>query len=149
MKEKNFGYTSLYIYDKPMLKALKQDFEESGITMKSQYLTHLIGLGLSVRQNERQNAEISAMAKDLDEVKKALFDLQNQVLKDQAENTVYKKLLCYLQYLMECAIFEEFPNYERAAKGEFDKLPYWLECKRKEIREKYEGAECDSKDSLL
>ena len=51
MKEKNFNYTSLYLYDRDLVDELEQDFRSSDIRSKSQYLTHLIGLGLQVRKN--------------------------------------------------------------------------------------------------
>ncbi len=140
MKEKDFHYTSLYLYDKTMVSELEQDFCESGIRSKSQYLTHLIGLGLSAKKNGIQGTDMSVMTTDLKEIKSLVSELQNQVLKYQSESEIYKALICYLHYLIECIIYEEIPNFEQTEQGLHDVLPSRLQDRLRRIRKEFNNA---------
>ena len=50
MKQKNFYYSTLYIYDKVLADALAEDFVKSGERSKSKYLADLIAAGLAAKQ---------------------------------------------------------------------------------------------------
>lgn len=56
MKQKDFYYSTLYIYDKTLNDALTADFARNGERSKSKYLTNLIALGLTAK---KQRAELS------------------------------------------------------------------------------------------
>lgn len=120
-----------------MVDELEKDFKESGIRSKSQYLTHLIGLGLNAKKSTTAIADIAGIAQELQSIKSLVSDLQRQILREQTENEIYKELLCYLHYLLECIIYEEEPNYEQTELGIHDILPTRLYDKLKKLREVY------------
>ena len=114
MKEKNFNYTSLYLYDRDLVDELERDFKSSDIRSKSQYLTHLIGLGLQVRKNSNtETANMDYIARELNDIKVSGSNLQQTVMREFAESEVYKDLLCYVMYLVKCVIYKQEPNDER------------------------------------
>lgn len=141
MKKQNFGTTSLTLYNKSLMEELEKDMHESGIHSKNQYLTHLIELGLQARKNNRpEKQNLDTIGQELKEIKKIVSDLQCRVLREQLENTVYKSLLCYLYYLLECIIYEREPNESWAKLGLCDELPDHLNERLKELREVYDIA---------
>ena len=138
MKEKNFNYTSLYLYDRDLVDKLEQDFRSSDIRSKSQYLTHLIGLGLQVRKNgNTETANMDYIARELNDIKVFVSNLQRTVMREFAESEVYKDLLCYITYLVKCIIYEQEPNEERTELGFSYTLPSDLYYKLKNIQRRY------------
>lgn len=138
MKEKNFNYTSLYLYDRDLVRELERDFKNSDIRSKSQYLTHLIGLGLQARKNgNTETANMDCIARELNDIKVAVSNLQQTVMREQAENEVYKELLCYIMYLVKCVIYKQEPNDESTIKGFNYTLPYPLFYKLLNIQRRF------------
>lgn len=124
MKEKNFNYTSLYLYDKDLVDELEKDFAESGIRSKSQYLTHLIGLGLQTRKNgNTETVNMDNTTREIAEIKCALLSLQHSLLKEHVSNSAYQILLCNMNYLIECLLFEDEFNLVAWERGDFNGLP--------------------------
>ncbi|MBO5046760.1 MAG: hypothetical protein J6C93_07850 [Clostridia bacterium] len=124
MKEKNFNYTSLYLYDRDLVDELERDFIESGIRSKSQYLTHLIGLGLQTRKNgNTETANMDNITREITEIKRALLSLQHSFLKEHVPNSAYQILLCNMNYLIECLLFGDEVNFVAWERGDFDGLP--------------------------
>lgn len=138
MKEKNFNYTSLYLYDRDLVNELERDFRTSDIRSKSQYLTHLIGLGLQVRKNgNTETANIDYIARELNDIKVSVSNLQRTVMREQAESAVYKDLLCYITYLVKCIIYGQEPNDERTDNGFNYTLPAPLFYKLIQIQRRF------------
>lgn len=124
MKEKNFNYTSLYLYDRDLVDKLERDFAESGIRSKSQYLTHLIGLGLQIRKNgNTETTNMDNITREFDEIKQSLFALQTAFLKEHVSDSAYQILLCNMNYLIECLLFGDEVNFVAWERGDFDGLP--------------------------
>ena len=124
MKEKNFNYTSLYLYDRDLVDELEKDFAESGIRSKSQYLTNLIGLGLQIRKNgNTETANMDNITREITEIKEALLSLQTAFLKEHVSNRAYQILLCNMSYFIECLLFGDEFNLVAWERGDFDGLP--------------------------
>ena len=124
MKEKNFNYTSLYLYDRDLVDELERDFAESGIRSKSQYLTYLIGLGLQTRKNVyTETANMDSIKREIVEIKRALLSLQQDFLKEHLSDSAYQILLCNMNYLIECLLFGDEVNFVAWERGDFDGLP--------------------------
>ena len=124
MKEKNFNYTSLYLYDRDLVDELERDFAESGIRSKSQYLTHLIGLGLQTRKNgNTETANMDSIIREITEIKRALLSLQHALIKEHISNSAYQILLCNMNYLIGCLLFGDEVNFVAWERGDFDGLP--------------------------
>lgn len=124
MKEKNFNYTSLYLYDRDFVDELERDFAESGIRSKSQYLTHLIGLGLQTRKNgNTETANMDSIIREITEIKRALLSLQHSFLKEHISNSAYQILLCNISYYIECLLFGDVFDIIGWEQGKYDGLP--------------------------
>lgn len=136
MKEKNFNYTSLYLYDRDLVDELERDFAESGIRSKSQYLTHLIGLGLQVRKNgNTETANMGSIIREVTEIKRALLSLQHALIKEHVSYSVYQILLCNMNYLIECLLFGDVFDIIGWEQGKYDGLPYRIANIYERLRE--------------
>lgn len=127
MKEKNFNYNTIYINEKEIADYLLSDFNQSKMTNKSEYLKSLILLGL---ESKNRKANISEENKDLNNLLKKLTELQNLIIKEQAENIIYKKLLCNIYNIVETLFDEPLSSID-------DYLPPRLAKELKEILKLY------------
>lgn len=143
MKQKDFYYSTLYIYDKTLNDALTADFAESGIRSKTAYLADLIALGLTAK---KQHAELSDRDKteDLYEklslIDKRLDELQWIILSDQTEKEIYRILLCNVYYLLESIVYDGIFNGKCLEAGLYDVLPPRLYRQFDRLKEAYRRA---------
>lgn len=143
MKQKDFYYSTLYIYDKTLNDALAADFAKSGDRSKSKYLADLIALGLTAK---KQRAELSDCDKttDLYEklslIEKRLDELHRFVLSDQTEKEIYRILLCNVYYLLDSLAYGEVFNGECLDAGLYDVLPPRLYKQLNKLKEVYRRA---------
>ncbi len=138
MKEKNFNRTTLNLYDKQLVAQLEQDFKASGMRSKSEYFSTLIKLGL---QTKSISSEIVNLAEQMKDVQRKTEEIQKCLLREQAENGVYKALLCNMYYIIETfCLYNELPSYEQMEIGVCDHLPERLYEKLKKLREVYGAA---------
>lgn len=107
MKEKKFNYNTIYINEKEIADTLLLDFNNSKMTNKSEYLKSLILLGLELKGNQantsKENIILNCLENKLDK-------LQNIIIKEQAENVIYKKLLCNIYYIVETMFDDSLTN---------------------------------------
>lgn len=138
MKQKDFYYSTLYIYDKTLNDALTADFAESNERSKSKYLTDLISLGLTAK---KQRAELSDCDKTADlygkltVIEKRLEELQRFILSDQTEKEIYRILLCNVYYLLDSIAYGEVFNGECLDAGLYDVLPHRLYKQLNKLKE--------------
>lgn len=143
MKQKDFYYSTLYIYDKTLNDALTADFAKSGERSKSKYLTDLIALGLTAK---KQRAELSDCDKTADlygkltVIEKRLDELQRFILSDQTEKEIYRILLCNVYYLLDSLAYGEVFNGECLDAGLYDVLPPRLYRQFDRLKEAYRRA---------
>lgn len=138
MKQKDFYYSTLYIYDKTLNDALTADFAESNERSKSKYLTDLISLGLTAK---KQRAELSDCDKTADlygkltVIEKRLEELQRFIFSDQTEKEIYRILLCNVYYLLDSIAYGEVFNGECLDAGLYDVLPHRLYKQLNKLKE--------------
>lgn len=143
MKQKDFYYSTLYIYDKTLNDALTADFAKSGERSKSKYLSDLIALGLTAK---KQHAELSACDKTanlygkLSAIEKHLDELQRLILSDQTEKEIYRILLCNIYYLLDSLAYGELFNGECLDAGLYDVLPPRLYKQLNKLKDAYRRA---------
>lgn len=106
MKQKDFYYSTLYIYDKALADALAEDFAKSGERSKSKYLADLIAAGLAAKQRA---SPISAVDTEVISDRLSAFEqqisaLQSSVALDQTEQATYRMLLCNVYYLLDSLV---------------------------------------------
>lgn len=140
MKQKDFYYSTLYIYDKTLNDALTADFAASGERSKSKYLADLIALGLTAK---KQRAELSDRDKTADiyeklsSIEKRLDELQRFILSDQMEKEIYRILLCNVYYFLDSLAYGEVFNGECLDVGLYDVLPPRLYKQLNKLKEVY------------
>lgn len=102
MKQKDFYYSMLYIYDKVLADALAEDFAKSGERSKSKYLADLISTGLAARQRASPTSAVNAeeVSERLSALERQNSALQSSVALDQTEQAAYRMLLCNVYYLL-------------------------------------------------
>lgn len=143
MKQKDFYYSTLYIYDKTLNDALTADFAGSGERSKSKYLADLIALGLTAK---KQCAELFDCDKTADiygklsSIEKRLDELQWFTLSDQTEKEIYRILLCNVYYLLDSLAYGEVFNGECLDAGLYDVLPPRLYKQLNKLKEVYRRA---------
>lgn len=143
MKQKDFYYSTLYIYDKTLNDALTADFAKSGERSKSKYLADLIALGLTAK---KQRAELSDCDKTADIygklslIEKRLDEMQRFILSDQTEKEIYRILLCNVYYLLDSLAYGEVFNGECLDAGLYDVLPPRLYKQLNKLKEAYRRA---------
>lgn len=143
MKQKDFYYSTLYIYDKILNDALTADFAESGERSKSKYLADLITLGLTAKQ---QRAALSDCDKTADLygklslIEKRLDEMQWFILSDQTDKEIYRVLLCNVFYLLDSLAYGEVFNGELLDAGLYDVLPPRLYKQLNKLKEVYRRA---------
>lgn len=92
MKQKDFYYSTLYIYDKALADALTADFVKSGGRNKKTYLANLISLGLTAKQQRAALFDCDKTANiygKLSAIEKRLDELQKFVFADQTEKEIF------------------------------------------------------------
>lgn len=138
MKQKDFYYSTLYIYDKTLADALRKDFTDSEGRNKTAYLADLIALGLTAK---KQRAELSDCDKTADidgqlfAIEKRLDELQKFILADQTEKEIYRILLCNVYYLLDSIAYGEVFNGECLDAGLYDVLPHRLYKQLNKLKE--------------
>lgn len=143
MKQKDFYYSTLYIYDKTLNDALTADFAKSGERCKTTYLSDLIALGLTAK---KQRAELSDCDKTADiygklsSIEKRLDELQRFILSDHTEKEIYRILLCNIFYLLDSIAYGEVFNGECLDAGLYDVLPPRLYKQLNKLKEAYRRA---------
>lgn len=143
MKQKDFYYSTLYIYDKTLNDALAVDFAGSGERSKSKYLADLIALGLTAKKQRSELSECDKTAdlyEKLSSIEKQLDELQRFILSDQTEKEIYRILLCNIFYLLESIVYGEVFNGECLDAGLYDVLPPRLYKQLNNLKEAYRRA---------
>lgn len=114
MKQKDFYYSTLYIYDKVLVDALAEDFAKSGERSKSKYLADLIAAGLAAKQRASPISAVNAegFLERLSALERQLSALQSSVAINQTEQAVYRMLLCNVYYLLASLVYGEAFNGE-------------------------------------
>lgn len=143
MKQKDFYYSTLYIYDKTLNDALTADFAESGERSKSKYLADLIALGLAAKKQRAQLSDCDKTADlygKLSSIEKRLDELQRFILSDQTEKEIYRILLCNVYYLLDSLAYGEVFNGECLDAGLYDVLPPRLYKQLNKLKETYRRA---------
>ena len=85
MKQKDFYYSTLYIYDKVLADALAEDFAKSGERSKSKYLADLIAAGLAAKQRASPNS-----AANTEEFSYRISALERQISTMQSSAAIYQ-----------------------------------------------------------
>lgn len=143
MKQKDFYYSTLYLYDKTLTDALRTDFTKSGERNRTAYLADLIALGLTAKQ---QRAELSDCDKTADiygklsSIEKRLDELQRFILSDQTEKEIYRILLCNVYYQLDSLVYGEVFNSECLDAGLYDVMPPRLYKQLNKLKEAYRRA---------
>lgn len=106
MKQKDFYYSTLYIYDKVLADALAEDFAKSGERSKSKYLADLIAAGLAAKQRASPTsvANTEEFSDRLSALERQISTLQSSVALDQTEQATYRMLLCNVYYLLDSLV---------------------------------------------
>lgn len=101
MKQTDFYYSTLYIYDKVLADALAEDFAKSGERSKSKYLADLIAAGLTAKQRTSpiSAANTEEFSDRLSALERQISALQSSASLDQTEQATYRMLLCNVYYI--------------------------------------------------
>ncbi len=142
MKQKDFYYSTLYIYDKVLVDALAEDFAKSGERSKSKYLVDLIAAGLAAKQRASPISAVNAeeFSDRLSALEQQISALQSSVALDQTEQATYRMLLCNVYYLLDSLVYGEAFNGECLEAGLYDVLPLRLVEQLKRLKEAYRCA---------
>ncbi|MFQ9839985.1 MAG: hypothetical protein ACLRW3_08580 [Eubacterium sp.] len=142
MKQKDFYYSTLYIYDKVLADALAEDFAKSGERSKSKYLADLIAAGLAARQRASPISAVNAeeFSDRLSALEQQISALQSSVALDQTEHATYRMLLCNVYYLLDSLVYGEAFNGECLEAGLYDVLPPRLVEQLKRLKEAFRRA---------
>ncbi len=106
----------------------------------SAYVTQLLSEALSARREKTELADVSSVK----EINKSLIDIENrldgiesaQCLK-VSEDEVYRQLICRIYMLLVRICYLKNIDIEPVELGKFDKLPWGLEDKLKEVKDNY------------
>lgn len=142
MKQKNFYYSTLYIYDKVLADALAENFAKSGKRSKSKYLADLIAAGLAAKQRASPTsaANTEEFSYRLSALERQISALQSSAALDQTEQATYRMLLCNVYYLLDSLVYGEAFNGECLEAGLYDVPPPRLFEQLKRLKEAYRRA---------
>ena len=142
LKQKDFYYSTLYIYEKVLADALAEDFAKSGERSKSKYLADLIAAGLAAKQRASPTPDVNAeeFSYKLSALEGQLSALQSSVAANQTEQAAYRMLLCNVYYLLDSLVYGEAFNGECLEAGLYDVLPSRLFEQLKRLKEAYRRA---------
>lgn len=142
MKQKDFYYSTLYIYDKVLADALTEDFVKSGERSKSKYLADLIAAGLVAKQRASPTsvANTEEFSDRLSALERQISALQSSTALDQTEQATYRMLLCNVYYLLDSLVYGETFNGECLETGLYDVPPPRLFEQLKRLKEAYRRA---------
>lgn len=142
MKQKDFYYSTLYIYDKVLADALTEDFVKSGERSKSKYLADLIAAGLATKQRASPTsaANLEEFLDRLSALERQISALQSSAALDQPEQATYRMLLCNVYYLLDSLVYGEAFNGECLEAGLYDVPPPRLFEQLKRLKEAYRRA---------
>lgn len=106
----------------------------------SAYVTQLLSEALSARREKTELADVSSVK----EINKSLIDIENrldgiesaQCLK-VSEDEVYRQLICRIYMLLVRICYLKNIDIDPVELRKFDKLPWGLEDKLKEVKDNY------------
>lgn len=142
MKQKDFYYSTLYIYDKVLADALAEDFAKSGERSKSKYLADRL------RRDLRQNRERPLIPPQTRKNFRTGYPRSNDKFPPcnplphltVTEQTTYRMLLCNVYYLLDSLVYGEAFNGECPEAGLYDVPPPRLFEQLKRLKEAYRRA---------
>ena len=139
MKQKDFYYSTLYLYDKALVDALGEDFAKSGERSKSKYLADLIAVGLNAKQRASPPSAVHTeeIADRLSALERQISALQSSVALDQTEQAVHRMLLCNVYYLLDSLVYGDAFNGKCLEAGFYDVLPPRLFEQLNRLKEVY------------
>lgn len=142
LKQKDFYYSTLYIYDKVLADVLAEDFAKSGERSKSKYLADLIAAGLAASQRSSPTSAVNVeeVSDRLSALEQQISALQSSVAVNQTEQAAYRMLLCNVYYLLDSLVYGEAFNGECLEAGLYDVPPPRLYEQLKRLKEAYRRA---------
>lgn len=146
-KKMDLRYITINGLDPIVEKKMKEDLERIGYSgSKSAYITQLCSEALDARSRKNELAsreDVESMARKLDEALERLDSLSSEFVREKAENTVYKELLCETFNAVGMLLSLQSGDQDAMAyfeKGWYDGLPTHLYNKLSEVRKSYANA---------
>lgn len=106
----------------------------------SAYVTQLLSEALSARREKDEIADASSVKeinKSLIGIEKRLDGIENAQCLKGSEDEVYRQLICRIYMFLVRMCYLQNIDIEPIEQGKFDKLPWGLEDKLKEVNDNY------------
>lgn len=146
-KKMDLRYITINGLDPIVEKKMMEDLERTGYSgSKSAYVTQLCSEALDVRARKSEltsKNDAESMAGKLDEALAKLDSLSSEFVREKAENTIYKQLLCETFNAVGMLLSLESGDSNAMSyfeKGWYDSLPTNLSRKLSEVRKSYANA---------